>query len=1409
MLRDRIENAFLRVRRFGDVDWMDDVLAEVITSPDVPELAPAAAALIRKHGWFTPRNVEALSDGLANDSATWEWPIEESLRDLVSPAIGEIEPQAIPVDADVRKALERLHELETGVTLTRERANLSEMSEKVPAYETELAELGPGSDRAELERWFREYAHQKQYVNDLESGGEEARQQLIQEVTDARTSLESFAFTDTPEYERSLTRYAIATASKERYDLRQSLRVRADLRNDDLTIRNLLEREPIVEHLDHLDLATLIAVYGGYPNCRADRTDGEYADLEDFLSRSDSEREAIIDAEPDTYIGRFGNGDTIYTIAVFLDIGLMGRKTVAATPAQFTPSAIYRNSALDRLFVQWLQRAETPATRASELWQVWRTAPSLRAKADAIAALVALGEDVVPEIEAALSDANSRPFAEAALSNLARISEFLKDAVYRSRDVVLSDVRDLTDVEPATWIDIADTVLLEIARSSRAPVDFSSLLDSAPAAYRPVLEANQWLATFGAAGDRTKAIAKILDEIPNAGRLISLLASAHFAPLRRAARLSFHWELDPIPPRPLADTIDIPIETLAALDSLHLEDIRFDLQFAMQAAVLRKFVTPTLNAGELRPLLAAFAMKNGEFELAAELVPAIVARHGDPFKRILEAAREVSPYYRARTMAEVAPFFDRDTRRAILDEALRASDAIDDASRRARLLEMIVPIVAEDNRENLLARTANAAEQVSDPDQRARIFARLTRHSNATEALRLWSRTIESTAEIKDEDQRAETLALISGALPMDPFVRAQWQHVFDAIRLPRAQSRAMNTRGRFLLLTPPLLLTPKLAEHPGAWSPILLSAAVHETLARLRPEQSIRALWRSLAEGRVEDEIVTALLRSQSDQGLALTMDAARAIDVLVVAGQAEYLEMLLPLLQSPTHDALPYVERWRRQSNEVLARHANLLIAENGRQIDAQTVPALVACVANGADRSRCRAEIVFTSAVCGLEKAEPCLSVTKLGIAICDELARIGMAHEQSDIRVSRVCHHASADYVHDDPEILQTWIDRARDTRCGDKEATTNLRMILRLTDETWPVFLQGFIDGPKPLRLALLESLAGQFSIRSRIGSERQRDVLEALRACDLDEMADVLVLLNPEDRVAETAISIEKNRHPDHRDASRLANEALRATAIPLSDVLRRTDEALMAALAQIGDTFFRRIDGSEPESQFGAELIIENDTAFPLLLEWLTSTAERGEIPSLWFQKQKALLTVAARVVRRLPSVFAKHTDPARLEQPLVRIARFGKQANTRRAAITLLSYLRRVTRRTVDGLLAALQDDRRIQDAAFDAVQRLRVTSEMRAPLIRRLSSSSTVVATGAARMLSLVARQERTPADVRQEILSALIGTLRQRKSWNAIYRFTGTGKDSDDPIRISRLGSLEQELHRAVLDVAGLS
>ncbi|HZZ79981.1 MAG TPA: hypothetical protein VFE62_15790, partial [Gemmataceae bacterium] len=410
---------------------------------------------------------------------------------------------------------------------------------------------------------------------------------------------------------------------------------------------------------------------------------------------------------------------------------------------------------------------------------------------------------------------------------------------------------------------------------------------------------------------------------------------------------------------------------------------------------------------------------------------------------------------------------------------------------------------------------------------------------------------------------------------------------------------------------------------------------------------------------------------------------------------------------------------------------------------------------------------------------------------------------------DIRVASIFLKMSNDYIHDDPIALETWIERVGQNSAANEHIIEILRQIQYLTPRTWPIFLAGLQHGSKPAQLALLESLCRLATLSNRLPAEHRPVIAKIVRSFPADLFADINVLLEPENKIGMVAVAIAEQGLTEAREVTRTADEMLRGKATTLAQVLATEDEVeLFKQLDRIGDTFYRRLDGSEPESDYGAAVILDNPTAFPVLLQCLTVTLEQGRPESMWFQKTKALLTVTAKALRLLPSAFARHAEPGRLEPLLTRVVRTSEHANSRRAAITLLSHLRRITKRTVEAFLFALRDDMHVQETALQATERLTLSPEMRASVLQALDDDSAIVAAGAARMLSVIGRQERTPAPVRQEFLAALAAAIQDRKARRAVYRFTGHGNKEEDAIRVGRFGRLDQEFYQAVLHITGV-
>jgi hypothetical protein len=1460
-LRQRIEEAFQKVRRFGHREWMDEELAEAIRTAGAEGLAPAAAALVREHEWFTPLVVEALTEGLDNDSEAWGWPIEQSLRDLVSPEVAEVKPELpTPPDAELRAVQERLRRLESGELLAETAAQLAaidraaaaecrsvvvRVEEDLRALDARSAAARAANDETALKSLDRERRARAADLPDprldleldrltaqradLEDTGESTRQQLLEKMDKAQIELQKRQ--RGPWRDREVVRDRAATAGYRRWELRQVQRARSPLPTAELRFRGALEREP--ELLRRVTgsatwLAAVTAVYGGYPNCRAEQTHREYHEIATFLQKNEAERELIMDADPAAFVGRFGD-NTVYQMAVYLDEKMGGWMNLSRTAPAFSPAAIHRTSPLDPILLTALRGDAGRDSLARDLRRAWQNSPTLRGKTDALLALVALGEEVTADLEAALADAARRRTAETALAHLSRTADFLHDSIYRAGTVVIKELSTLDERDPFLWVDIVETVLQELVGSTRSPIGYPALLQAAPADYRPALEADGWYCRINASDDRVYSTSVFIDEMPEAEPLIRGLAAAHRAPNRRQGRLSIQWEIDPLPPRFVDDPTEIPIEALAALATFHAGDVRPDLEIPFFDTAFGKLEKRVEAAPHQKPELAALALSVGCFEAACRLMPQLGASR-DPLATIAEAARrEDDPYHRVRGLAAVMSFFAAPVRRGLFEDALRTADAVGDPLRRTRVLELLLPHAGEVERKGVLDKAVTAATLIADPDNRCRMLARLSRWVNGPPAAEVWARALDAAATIPGEDHRAETLQLIGPYVPADAETQRRRQRALGTLRSGRLRARAAGALGLLFLREPPPSLAALIDQDTAAWAPVLLAAAIRDTLAIFRREQTSRGTWAAVRDRPADHAAVAELLERGGENGLLLNRDATQAIDALIAAGERESLALLLPLLQTPTREAFPFVEPWTRHTDQFIAHHATLYLAEEGRKFNAQTVPGLVALLSEGADRSRCRAKLVFSSHVLNAERESLQLQLSRLGAETMDLIAREQADVADFDARVHPL-YFIAADTVFDAPEAIRHWVDRCGRPGAERRQAEEILRNILALSDDAWPALLAGLESRHRPARLAVLQSLCCLAFLRNRLPAQWAAPVVEALRRLDPKELAELRVLPNFTLRglgndgakdvpipahsaqvVAEIAIAVSQTQTIDPPSACAAADRKLQESVGSFADILgEATDSSLLARLASIGGNFFTWLDGSDPEVKAAGDLFDEHPEAFAVLVAWLTETLQTGEAESEWFPKAQALLRLTAELAGRMPAAIVKLADARRLEPLLIQAAQNQVGKYGRRAAVVLLGHLRQVSQRVIKAFLFALRDDRAIQEAAIQSAERYQeLRPDALAPLLGALHDDSAVVAYGVSRMLSAIGRQERIQSDHRNEILSALAAALRDRRSRRGVYLYTGSGNDDgNDAVRIVRVDRLDRAFYRAILEITGV-
>ena len=99
------------------------------------------------------------------------------------------------------------------------------------------------------------------------------------------------------------------------------------------SIPRLRERHPLL-------FRTIIALCGGFSDFQCARWVREYADISVFLQQNDGVRDVMINDAPELFLTRWGSEDTIYNMAVYLDIKQEGRTTLIQEYPEFSVESI-------------------------------------------------------------------------------------------------------------------------------------------------------------------------------------------------------------------------------------------------------------------------------------------------------------------------------------------------------------------------------------------------------------------------------------------------------------------------------------------------------------------------------------------------------------------------------------------------------------------------------------------------------------------------------------------------------------------------------------------------------------------------------------------------------------------------------------------------------------------------------------------------------------------------------------------------------------------------------------------------------------------------------------------------------------------------------------------------------------
>lgn len=1407
-LRDEIDTALVRFRRQRQGAF-DPVLMGAITEP---VLAAAAAALIRRREWFEAPFAEPLQRALllGLDREAWGWPVHLALRDYATPPL----PPALPaVPTRPRQPTEpadlaRLHEerdaITSGARLGELQKEIADLVARLPQLLTEQPadDTGPPAPVRRLQALHAEQGR-------LTSG--EALAELDRKIV----ALTPMAEQARAKYDRDLREHAEAQALYERAgeaaaEALARARPRGQWTPGGLPMRTWLAAGRQDEARRSPEwLPLLIALYGGVKDYRVGLYEGPY--------------QRAVEAFQDfrvTY--KNVQDDAIYDRAVALD----GWEPAPSRwridlPFAFDPEFVYRRSPLHG---ELTARFDDPtADLRRRLHAIWSGPGRQELRVEALLALFALGEDVEPLLGKAPGDCAAA--ARAALEGLlAGWRETLEYLLPRQVDTLRDSLTTLAEEDAAALRELLLVAARQVKDANRRARLLWRLLPEVPTPTVPevwaqALDATWQVAHYWGYDDPPRDCQEVLDqaETPAAEALLQRLNAAgggqeDFNRLFAEA-LCPGWIGHP----------DLVAEALHE----HLRRVppRFDEKF--QDRLLQ-------GADSLADVCTAWFFIEGRYPFAVLLdnCGVRIPSEEDEFQQFVnDYLLHLEPGRQARTMLRLDRYLNRGRIEPPVEEARRLAEQVTDPAQRLWTQEMVLQGLPPGPDQAALAdESADLLDHVTDPAARVASTLRLLPLASPGRQAAVRARLLADLAALPADaratvirqarrwattDVQADALNEAADGLP-------------DGLRRWAAGRLPADVNGPFRQV----FATDPDGPVSLAWSLVFLAGRAEDVLAAGGGRQEAGP-W-SLLGGPREAEAVEALLQAGEKSGLPLTAVAAAAIEYLRDRGREDLLRLLLPLLERPARDAWPRVQAWLRGPLPLLADHAALLTAERGRQVNAQTFPGLLSLLESGLDRSRLRAALVLHGEVTNTgNEVRPFLAslmqeetVGLIGRAMADRSVGgagetwLEPAPEEGHRRYAHnVLGWLAHSFLHDDPDLYR----RQLAAVASSESAATFLRRVEAVNAGVLRVILESLRpDQPPRVQRVLLIALIHLYYARST--SYRLRPgrgdwkTLDAAVQQWLPQMAQTLrrepvVFAGPEAYFGALAAALKEQPDLAHEPEidELMAQVAEGSYCADLGTWLARQGQAGPEdVLKRLAFSCYLP-SGYEDALTKAARALIDHPPLVPAVLRKLATLLHEDVADPQFSMFRSDLIEVLAAYAIQQPAAFAASALPMGLLPLLVRVVAFGRTYTARRGAVTLISFLRRLTPEVTTALLSALRDIPFVQNAAVLAIGRFRyVDPEALQALLAELSpetESATAVYGAASLLAGLAASNSLTPPQ-RQEIVRRLAGALREPAlTRRSVYLMAGSGEKGDEAYRVRHEGRLGAVLYDALLRVAG--
>jgi hypothetical protein len=1147
-------------------------------------------------------------------------------------------------------------------------------------------------------------------------------------------------------------------------------------------------------------LRLVLLLYGGSPVSRMAAYYTQYIEIAAVLQLSDSVREGFINNLRRRPYWREGwdGDDVVYNLAVYLDTECgTGYKAAQRSAPAFDPVFICLDTVLTSFLLPRLRNRVPGEVLLAPLLEIARTRDDPMRCASALLGALAVDPAAAYDDLVQLSRDPSRRGVVRVLLNLLRQRlDLLGDAVvlHSASGVLQPELGHLDGFLPSEkWEDALSVFIRSACMVLPGP---PQNLDLVPWMHRPYANAELWARWMSGVGDDAKySFAVVLDTIGK--RIHSADAVANF---HRTEGTRFQdyttWYLDPVPPV-WTDTADLFGDSVTIAQesrSVALEEL-LPIGLMCRSGV-RWDEAPHLRTDALAAtLLLADAQARSVLE---ELEPDLaVTSRAELEHEIVERVLRISdPVIHARALWRISQRLAYWGNLNLLDAAVNAAGRIGLPLQRARALERLIEGVPPSMRAALLQRLEAAVRDIPDADNRVRALCRLALLSPREQGERLFREAVGALSSVPGDAQRVNTLVLMRNVLLENALSVEALDEIAETEADPWYRHKAMG------LLSFELAGLHSVLEQPVHHAPVVLHALVADTIGLLERNQESDDRWWRLANREQREAAFEMLLAdiARTDDGmLPFTPVVHSSMNALAADGGIDLAAELLPHLALSRARVVPELHAWlENPAHPSFRSYASLMAAENG-QLEAAMLPQVLELLQHGKDIVRYRAALVLHSDQVFIGKSDPRHRASVLGL---DGILRIGefsiQMREQGRLGASNSARWTWVNVVFDDPGILDGLVGVVLGDPGQRKAASQVLGTVYNLSESARTRLVELVLahrEGPaaEPLLLGLCS--ASHKQLKFTVPERYQEELAVYWRSlpAPLDEVAQGLP-----DRIASVAGVITECVE---RAGGAVAPATLEAA------LQERYIRAPESSPEQIGACGTYWLTADPPKAHAAAQGLAESAAALRSLFTWLRAVlAEPVGDVSPFVRRRDTLLEIAGSCGRHSPATVFNLIDELDLQDALATAAMLDTDFNARAGAVTLLGYSRTPGRGFLAALKSAMTDTAEVQQAALATLRRLRyVDLQLLSELIDTLRSDDAVLTYAASRLLSVMARHEKTGDDERKAIFRALSSALRDRRARHSVCAFEHVG----GKMWISRTGTLAQRHYQSLLEIVSIS